>query len=325
MQTHPPRGHASLFLAAGLALITACAHKSVPELAEDAATEEGGTPLTLATPAAGTPINHAERGTLFLCPRELPLPPLTRPDSPWIDGDSVVIADIPSVDGSVDWESEFEMTETDTERRLVGNGLPNHPTGTFPVQAGTDAYPYYSGLPVEGYDSAADIPIAAYEIDLTLPRNPVANDEPGCLESIFTGVVTQTGASWHADVAIDANYRLLDPVAALPMDACWGHPYMEQYHYHGYSWKCFPDQGEPGVHSPLFGYAIDGFGVFGPLGEDGQMVTNDDLDECHGHTHDIEWDGETKEMYHYHVNNEYPYSIGCFRGTPIELPHHLNH
>jgi hypothetical protein len=109
------------------------------------------------------------------------------------------------------------------------------------------------------------------------------------------------------------------------MDACWGHPYMEQYHYHGYSWKCFPDQGEPGVHSPLFGYAIDGFGVFGPLGEDGLMVTNDDLDECHGHTHDIEWDGETKEMYHYHVNNEYPYSIGCFRGTPIELPHHLNH
>jgi hypothetical protein len=25
-------------------------------------------------------------------------------------------------------------------------------------------------------------------------------------------------------------------------------------------------------------------------------------------------------MYHYHLNNEYPYSIGCFRGTPAMLP-----
>jgi hypothetical protein len=55
------------------------------------------------------------------------------------------------------------------------------------------------------------------------------------------------------------------------------------------------------------------------------MVVNDDLDECHGHTHDIEWDGEIRDMYHYHVNNEYPYSIGCFRGTPIDIPHNLQH
>ena len=28
-------------------------------------------------------------------------------------------------------------------------------------------------------------------------------------------------------------------------------------------------------------------------------------------------------MYHYHLNNQYPYSIGCYRGTPIDLPSNL--
>jgi hypothetical protein len=282
-------------------------------------------PETLTTPPTGTPVDEAARNAIFMCPRIIDLPPLTRADTPWVDGDTVMIADVPSVEGEMTWDAEFAMTLTATERRLVGNGLPNHATGTFPIEPGTVAYGYYADLPAAGYDSAADIPIAPYEIDLSLRRDPVANDVPSCAESIFTGVVSQTGAAWHLDVAPDASLQLFDPSAAVPMDACWGHPYMAQYHYHGYSWKCFPDQGEPGEHSPLFGYAIDGFGVFGPLGEDGEMVTNDELDECHGHTHEIDWDGERKVMYHYHVNNEYPYSIGCFRGTPIELPSQLQH
>lgn len=294
---------------------------------EDTAEEAGDEPTRIRTPAGGTRLDQAARNGLFLCDRApLPfVPPLTQPDSPWIDGEWIVISEIPYVQGSVTWESEFSMSLTDTERRLVGNGLPNHATGAFPVQEGTEAYDYYSELPAHGYDNAAQIPISAYEIDLALPRDPVVNDEPTCVSSVVTGVVSQTGATWHADVAIDSSNRLLDPVAGLPMDECWGHPYAEQYHYHGYSWKCFPDQGEAGEHSPLFGYAIDGFGVFGPRGEDGEMVLNDELDECHGHTHTIEWDGQTREMYHYHVNAYYPYSIGCYRGTPIELPSHLQH
>ena len=132
------------------------------------------------------------------------------------------------------------------------------------------------------------------------------------------GVVTQTGAAWHAEIAPDSSLKLHDPISALPLDECWGHPYNTQYHYHAYSWKCFPDQGDPSEHSPLFGYAIDGFGVYGPRGENGVLVTNDDLDECHGHTHVIEWDGVQVSMYHYHVNNEYPY---CHRLLPRDADH----
>jgi hypothetical protein len=286
-------------------------------------------PVTLRTPRTGQGFGEPARNTTFLCLPPLPPPlqilSLTRPDTPWIVGDDIIISDIPYVEGSVTWESEFAITLTDTGRRLLGNGLPNHPTGTFAVEEGTAAYAYYAPLPAEGYDNASQIPIAAYEIDLTLPRDPVLRATPKCIEEIFTGVVSQTGAAWHLDIAADNHNNLLDPVSALPMDSCWGHPYAEQYHYHGYSWKCFPNQGEAGAHSPLFGYAIDGFGVFGPRGEGGKLVTNEDLDECHGHTHEIEWDGEMKEMFHYHVNGEYPYSIGCFRGEPIALPEHLQH
>jgi len=29
------------------------------------------------------------------------------------------------------------------------------------------------------------------------------------------------------------------------------------------------------------------------------------------------WDGAMQDIYHYHLNNEYPYSIGCFKG-PVD-------
>jgi hypothetical protein len=44
------------------------------------------------------------------------------------------------------------------------------------------------------------------------------------------------------------------------------------------------------------------------------MITNEQLDECHGMFSEILWDGKLVNMYHYVLNNEYPYSIGAFRG-----------
>ena len=79
--------------------------------------------------------------------------------------------------------------------------------------------------------------------------------------------------------------------------------------------------GEPSARSLRRAAA---FGIYGRFGEDGETLSND-LDECHGHTHEIEgdgkqieWDGKQVEMYHYHATYEYPYTIGCFRGTPSE-------
>jgi len=117
--------------------------------------------------------------------------------------------------------------------------------------------------------------------------------------------------------ALDAQGK--DAVAHEVQDHCQGHPERSgAYHYHHLT-TCLEPAASRTTHSPLVGYALDGFGIFGRHGEGGRLLANGDLDECHGHTHEIEWDGRRVSMYHYHATWEYPYILGCFRGTPQRL------
>ena len=109
--------------------------------------------------------------------------------------------------------------------------------------------------------------------------------------------------------AFDAGGR--DAVAWEVQDGCSGHPQQAgQYHFHSRS-SCFTDD------EGLFGYALDGFGIYTETDEDGQPLTTDDLDECHGRTSEVLWRGEPVEMYHYVATADFPYTVGCFAGTPI--------
>jgi hypothetical protein len=150
------------------------------------------------------------------------------------------------------------------------------------------------------------------------------NKQPTCIASLSTGVALD-GVTWHAELAGANATTFVDPNAALPTDSCFGHPWDTKYHIHGFSWKCMTNQGKAGEASPLMGYAWDGFGVYGPRGPHGKWITNKQLDECHGMTSKVMWDGKLTRIYHYVLNNEYPYSIGCFRGTPAKLPMSLMH
>jgi hypothetical protein len=289
------------------------------------AAELNGGPATLRTVPAGTVTDRPARNSIFLCGSTQLGPDFTASGTPWVHGTTIVNSQIPFVEGQVKWHSTFETILTPSTRRFKGNGVPTHPTGIYPVQEGTEAYKYYSQAPAAGYSSAAAIPIAPYDLDITVPRHPVAA-LPNCipfLNTLVIGIAIQTHVPWHVNLAYGSGW--VDPVAALPPDQCWGHPYAEQYHYHGYSWKCFPDQGKEGEHSPLFGYAIDGFGIYGPRGENGKYLTNQDLDECHGIVDRIFWDGEWRLMYHYVLNDEFPYGPGCFLGTPATLPPQFQH
>jgi YHYH protein len=228
--------------------------------------------------------------------------------------------------------SQFAMT-TDTAytitgfpnagaRIFLGNGLPSTLMGNFPVQPGDPAYSYYAALPGgtnpdtgQVYSSAAAIGISPYALQSYIPLTPVASPvgSPNTIQSLIVGI-TLTGAVWHFEKAPNNANVLFNPTNALPTDQCFGHPYYEQYHYHGYSWKCFPNQGSSG-QSPVFGFALDGYPITGPRAADGHMLTNAELDECHGTTSTITMpDGSSKNTYHYVLNNQYPYSVGCFRG-----------
>jgi hypothetical protein len=67
----------------------------------------------------------------------------------------------------------------------------------------------------------------------------------------------------------------------------------------------------------LVGYALDGFGVYVVKDAAGNLPANAALDACHGRTAVVPWNGKPRRIYHYVATLEYPYSVGCFHGTPI--------
>jgi YHYH protein len=226
-------------------------------------------------------------------------------DGPWIDTDAGTFdftAKI-AVQGAVSWPSHtFAATLSGATRTITGNGLPDHTTGTFPI-AKTD--------PAYAYDMNPNS-IAAQTISWSLPATPTAATTPSCLDGGPIGILL-TGAQLYD--ALDGEGR--DAVAHEVQDACQAHPDMSSsYHYHSVT-ICIADPGTG--HSALLGYARDGFGIYGVRGESGETLTNADLDACHGHTHSITWDGATVTLYHYHATYEFPYTVGCYNGTPISM------
>lgn len=94
-------------------------------------------------------------------------------------------------------------------------------------------------------------------------------------------------------------------------DQYLGHPSgIDQYHYHIEPTYLIEQFGE----DAFLGLLADGFPVYGPL-ENGQTITNANLDDYHGHT------SATTDfpdgIYHYHITSEDPYLNGNgYFGTP---------
>jgi hypothetical protein len=210
----------------------------------------------------------------------------------------------PQVEGNITWASEFKITLDGKGNRIItGNALPDHPTGIFPIQKGSDAYKY---------DGNPNI-ISEHVLNYTLPALPKVAASPSCVPFGPSGISLSGSAIYHG-----ASTLGNDAAAHEMLDRFGGHTDgTERYHYH------FPAQDlqdhieshEHG-HSALMGYLLDGFGIYGPYGENGELLSSSDLDECHGHTHAVLWDGEMVNIYHYHWTYDFPYNIGCFKGTP---------
>ncbi len=240
-------------------------------------------------------------GYVYVCT----IPTSTNPagKAPWISSDGTTwdAAAKVKVQGAVSWPFSFNVTAANGSLNISGNGLPDHTTGVFPISATDPAYQY---------DKNPNT-IKSTSIAWGLTANPVVAAQPGCTSLGAIGVLL-TGARIFN--ALDADGR--DAGAHEVQDACDGHPQsVGAYHYHSLS-SCVKQADTPGAHSPLVGYIADGFGLYGNLGENGKALTNADLDECHGHSHAIIVNGKTIVQYHYHATKEYPYTAGCYKGTP---------
>lgn len=274
----------------------------------------------LAVAAAGSPaLGHDARSLgdgrlstearadyLFSCRQWFdPNAPGARRTGAWLDGRTYYPDRKPTVAGAVTWPDARVAVTVDGDARIVSaNNLPTHETGVFPIRPSDPAF---------AYDRNPNA-IRAQDILLRLPRTPRVAPEPSCVPLGMIGFTLVGGALYNA---LDARGR--DAPAHEILDACGGHPQRRgQYHYHDDA-PCLPKGADANGHSVLVGYALDGFGIYGPKDVGGRTATNKDLDACHGHVGPVQWDGRVQVVYHYHMNDEYPYSIGCFRGTPVRL------
>jgi hypothetical protein len=203
------------------------------------------------------------------------------------------------VDGSVSWPGTFKEKFKGKRLRVSGNGLPtDHPTGIFPIQMSDDAY--------QADQNGSSI--ISYDLSLSLPRYPERNKKATCAGGEVG--VSRSGVAIYSP--LDALGR--DAIAFELQDACGGHPNAMGYHYHGRPACSGGTSGKK--HSKVIGWAFDGFPITGPLGDKGRYMGLDDLDKCHGHSHEIKYFGQRLKLFHYHATEEFPYVVGCFRGDP---------
>ena len=110
---------------------------------------------------------------------------------------------------------------------------------------------------------------------------------------------------------MDANGNDAVKIEGISFDQCNGHPQQYGvYHYHEFS-PCIVNS-TPGEHSPLIGFAFDGFPIYGPDGANGIPIPQNSLDSCNGH-----YDPEVGS-YVYVATNSFPYYLGCYSGTPVQ-------
>ena len=243
-------------------------------------------------------------GWTWACTPGNPHAPGAIHDGPWIDGDEWNLLEKLAVRGEISWKSAAKYAEQSgaTTRTVTTMRVPTvGTTGEFPI-ARDD--------PASAYDRNPSS-ITPRQKVVAIARNPVKAARPSCLPMGAIGVAKNGVMLYNA---LDA--RNMDARAHEMQDSCEGHPNFAEYHYHAGSACVVGSNANAGPNSAvLFGYAFDGFGIYVERDSKGNMLTNSDLDACHGRTSKVMWNGKMQRIYHYVVTQEFPYLLGCFTGT----------
>jgi hypothetical protein len=210
--------------------------------------------------------------------------------------------------GNLVKEDKFEpdnVTISFTKTHLVMHTkcLPNHPTAVFPdITDSLDGNPNY----IQEKDVTFSIPLQPKEnpqhvamkdgtnANGALPRGPIGVAVNGI---VFFNPFDQGG--------VEAIGRL---------DRCCGHPSPNaMYHYHKYP-VCVksPWADDGAAHSPLIGFAFDGYPIYGPYESQGILAKDD-----HAHPlNDFNIHYDDERGWHYHVTpGQFPHIIGGYWGV----------
>lgn len=181
------------------------------------------------------------------------------------------------------FSKNVKVSYTETSMIVESDGIPNHKTAKYPNK-----------------DNPNTIQKQKYRFQI--PLHPKVAEKPTATPFGPIGVALN-GIPFYNQY----NREGEDAVRLEVFDSCCGHPDPGgRYHYHKFP-VCVksPFKDTPGKHSPLVGYAFDGYGIYGPRSDGGKPPT--DLDECNGHSDD-------ERGYHYHATESYPYIVGAYHG-----------
>lgn len=206
-----------------------------------------------------------------------------------------------AVQGAVSWpHASFTVIVSGNQRVITGNDEPvDHATGTFPIAKSDPAY-HYDANPNH---------IAPQSVHLALPLEPSLAAQPSCLHLGAIGILNDGVYLYDA---LDAEGR--DAGAHEIQDSFQGHPDGSDTYHHHLVPNILLDNVTTPDSATLVGFANDGFGIYVERDASGNILTNGNLDACHGRTSLVPWDGRLVEMYHYDATLEYPYTVGCFMG-----------
>jgi hypothetical protein len=189
-----------------------------------------------------------------------------------------------------------------TDLIVRSHNLPNHPTAVFPDRWRTlDGNPNYIQeqrqtwrIPLEPRVNPDHVAIDPHNENRALPGGPIG---VACNGVIFFN-------PFDAD-SVEAIWRL---------DRCCGHPSPGfEYHYHKYPVCVKSPWADDGTaHSPLIGFAFDGFPIYGPYETPGELAKDSTKNPLNAFN--VHYDKE--RGWHYHVTpGKFPHLIGGFWGV----------
>lgn len=194
-----------------------------------------------------------------------------------------------------------------------------------------------NGIPGYEFQQITPNDLQAQNHSYSIPRTPtVGNDDDIPLLNVAAFAINGMPIFGPNEAEMPDPFG--DPIYNGIMDFCLGHTAMAGvYHYHGVLVECLVGEVPADEPSPIIGFALDGYPIFGPVGcldaectevvrfESGWVQTGDPstyawdnhefqasedptvLDRCNGR---VGPDGN----YRYHATDTFPYVLGCYHG-----------
>ena len=244
------------------------------------------------------------------------------------------------INNNAEYEGELTISVEGEHCVFSTNAIPNHNfndgSGSFPNDVSTQSYVYLVPIAPEVAQTTTPLSLT---VDNAILLNGVKVDilAAGCF-GIGNG---KTGCN---DTDQPWRYDPMSPAAGFRVDSHNAHAQADgTYHYHGEPKALFSESEV--IESPVIGFAADGFAIYGSYINDSGTVRKvrssyrlksgsrpsdpgqpggnydgtfrddyefisglGDLDECNG----VMLNGH----YRYHITDDYPYVLGCFRGVP---------